>query len=367
MTTLARLRFVVVRANQYSEWVHAEITDAAGAQTVVEVTLGDRSAAVVELLTEAWTRLEGVSIEHESDVPALLRISNAELRVDLVSATAVSALRSAIVQLQAAGNDVSLTEELGGERRESVPLYANINRSLFGDRSVDAFAAAARRAVDNGYLAIKCAPFDEVDRPASVDEVLDLAGPGLDRLAAVVEVVGTEATVLVDCHSRFQAETAPIIGERLAELGVGWYEEPLDPKRFKHALIQLATGLKLPLAGGEMGYGADFFTDLITSDAVEIVMPDVKHCGGVAEARKSGVAAIQAGGRISLHSPTGPVSHLAGGYVTAAVAGAFNLEHAVGETELARRAPVASRAHRERAPVDPRRARPGSRPQRSHR
>ena len=62
-------------------------------------------------------------------------------------------------------------------------------------------------------------------------------------------------------------------------------------------------------------------------------MPDVKYCGGVAEAVRAGRSAIARGGGFSLHSPSGPISLLASGHVTAAVAGALPLEHAVHEVD----------------------------------
>ena len=62
-------------------------------------------------------------------------------------------------------------------------------------------------------------------------------------------------------------------------------------------------------------------------------MPDVKYCGGVAEAVRTGRSAIARGGGFSLHSPSGPISLLASGHVTAAVDGALPLEHAVHEVD----------------------------------
>ena len=73
----------------------------------------------------------------------------------------------------------------------------------------------------------KCAPFDEVRPPSSPDRILDQAATGLARVGAVREAVGAEATVLVDCHSRFERDTAPLIVEELAQLNVGWFEEPV--------------------------------------------------------------------------------------------------------------------------------------------
>ena len=62
-------------------------------------------------------------------------------------------------------------------------------------------------------------------------------------------------------------------------------------------------------------------------------MPDVKHCGGAAVAARAGRAAIDAGGGVSLHSPSGQVSLLASGHVTASMPGAMPLEHAVYEAD----------------------------------
>ena len=87
----------------------------------------------------------------------------------------------------------------------------------------------------------------------------------------------------------------------------------------------------MPIAGGESGYGEEFFAGLIEGGAVSIIMPDVKYCGGVAEAFKAGTAALRAGQSVSLHSPSGPVSSLAGAHVTAATPGAMQLEYAVHE------------------------------------
>jgi L-alanine-DL-glutamate epimerase-like enolase superfamily enzyme len=49
-------------------------------------------------------------------------------------------------------------ELLGGLQRDRVPLYANINRAMFGkDRSPEAFAGAAMRAREAGFRVIKIA------------------------------------------------------------------------------------------------------------------------------------------------------------------------------------------------------------------
>ena len=70
---------------------------------------------------------------------------------------------------------------------------------------------------------------------------------------------------------------------------------------------------------------------LVRSGAVSIAMPDVKYCGGIAEACLAGRSVVRAGGRVSLHSPSGPISQLASAYAAASISGAMALEHAVNE------------------------------------
>ena len=89
----------------------------------------------------------------------------------------------------------------------------------------------------------------------------------------------------------------------------------------------------MPVAGGESGYGEDFYVNLMARQAVRIIMPDIKFCGGAGEAYRAGLAANAVGCRVSLHSPSGPVSQLASAQVTAAIPNAMALEHAVDEAD----------------------------------
>ena len=333
-----RLTFAAVTATPHSEWTFVELRDADGAAALVELTCGAETTRAVSLLAELVFALAGRDDVDETTPDAALGLDSARIAADRALAAAVSALRSAIVIARAAKEGVSLRRTLGGEDVRSVPLYANVNRGLLGTpRAPSDFAAAAERAVREGFETVKCAPFDEVAPPSSPDRILELARLGLERVAAVREAVGPGVTVLVDCHSRFEESTAPIVAERLATLNVGWFEEPVEPTRDADALVRIARAVSMPVAGGESGYGERFFAELVTQGAVEVAMPDVKYCGGVAAAYSAGRGVMEAGGRVSLHSPSGPVAHLAGGHVTAALAGGGEvstpLEYAAHEAE----------------------------------
>jgi galactonate dehydratase len=227
-----------------------------------------------------------------------------------------------------------MTEALGGRPRESIQLYANINRFLSGvtpDRSPSAFARAALRAAEDGFEVIKCAPFDEVNSELGTQEQTAAARTGIERVAAVREAVGADVQLNVDCHCRFGVESAVRVAEELSELDVAWFEEALCPQDDTEGLALVAEQTAIPVAGGERGYGEAFFEDLVKRRAVAIAMPDVEYCGGVAEAYRAGLSALSAGGAVSLHCPSGPVSLIASAHVHAAIPQAMALEHAVYE------------------------------------
>ena len=329
-----RLRFAEVKASEATTWTFVEVHDGEGTVAVAEITCGGNTAETVRLTAELGGRLKGREIADEGDVEGLLGLAVSEMQANMALATAVSGLRTAVSDLRARRRGVTLTEELGGTPQESVLLYANINRHLLTrDRSPASFGRAAELAVSRGFGIVKCAPFDGVGPPSTRGEILDVARLGIERVAAVRAAVGDDVTVLVDCHSRFERHTAPLVAEQLALSNIGWFEEPVEPTKDAGGLTEIAREVSMIVAGGESGYGRDFFRSIVECGALNVIMPDVKYCGGLAEACAAGRAARDAGGDVSLHSPSGPVSLIAGGHATAAMPWAIHLEHAVYEAD----------------------------------
>lgn len=323
--------FAAVEATPWTEWTFARLRAQRGAYADVEITGPDDAASLV---ADQLELLNGKSIDSEADVPRLLHLDDHRLNGDLSMATAVSALRTGVSIIQAIEDGITLTEALGGEPTDSVPLYANINRGLFAtDRTPVDFSKAAERAVGEGFRAVKCAPFDEVTPGSDSIEAVRNAQAGIQRVAAIRAAVGPDLTLMVDCHGRFDVDSAVTVAEEMADLGVTWFEEPVRPNTDPENSARIAARVPMKVAGGEMGYGENLFANLIATDAVSVIMPDVMFCGGAAVAARSGRAAIDAGGGVSLHSPSGPISLLIGGHVTTSVPGAMPLEHAVHEAD----------------------------------
>jgi len=88
-----------------------------------------------------------------------------------------------------------------------------------------------------------------------------------------------------------------------------------------------------PMAGGELLFGVTGFDPLIRNRAVDVIMPDVKHCGGLLELTR--IAAMADASKIDVapHNPSGPVSTAASVQVCAGLKNSNFLELQWGEVD----------------------------------
>jgi len=109
-----------------------------------------------------------------------------------------------------------------------------------------------------------------------------------------------------------------------------WLEEvsPTPPPDDPAAINKAAT---MPTAGGESIYGVEGIYPYIKAEAVDIVMPDVKVCGGLLEVKKIAALAEGAGLLVSPHGPASPVGNAAAAQVSATIPSFNILELAYGE------------------------------------
>src|SRR5690606_2677992 len=126
---------------------------------------------------------------------------------------------------------------LGGAFREAAPVYASgvpaagTREGAEGLRRVE---AEARRLRDAGWTAIKVAVgVDPEGDAASVAVVRDVLGPG--------------GRVFADAAGAYDVRQALHLGERLQELGVGFFEMPVPPEQVDD-YAYLAARLSIPLA-----------------------------------------------------------------------------------------------------------------------
>lgn len=330
------------------EWVFVVAHGAYGLRGYGEATHSGDDAACARLIRQEWApRLEDEALPVEpAALEAWLRRWTSPAN-DRVACTAYSAVEGALCDLAARTTEVPLWRWLSTgpaapapptprtPAPPEAPLYATLNRGIF-DRSPRGFAAAARQAAAEGFRRLKCAPFDGVTRGGSQRDsehqaAIDLAFARLDSMRADVP---PDVELMVDCHGRLLEHEAPSVAQRLAHSGVRWLEEPVpfdpDPAALARVRRALRQNPAAPqVAAGELMFGVDGFRPLLDSEAVDIVMPDVKHCGGVMAACAIAQEAAARSVATAPHNPSGPISTLASAHVCAAVGGL--LEYAWGE------------------------------------
>jgi L-alanine-DL-glutamate epimerase-like enolase superfamily enzyme len=115
----------------------------------------------------------------------------------------------------------------------------------------------------------------------------------LERVRAVRASLPDDVELMVDVNQHWDLVTARRYAPPLADLRVGWLEEPLHPDDVVgHAL--LAKSSPLPIALGENIYSAEAFAGFLHADAVDIVQVDVTRVGGVTEWLRIAQAAVAA-------------------------------------------------------------------------
>ena len=236
--------------------------------------------------------------------------------------------------------DQPVYQLLGGKTREEVMVYADCHAGEAMVSSADegqeestyepdAYAQAARGAVEDGFDAVK---FD-LDVPSG-RELNTLSRhfdpPEIEHkrrvVEAVTEEIGHDAEVAVDLHWNFSPETAERLCRALEPYDLAWIEDPLPPEN-TDAMRELKRRVNATILTGENRYGRHGFRDLIEDQAVDFLAPDVPKTGGIAETKKIAEMAETYYQALVPHNIGSPVATAATVHVGATVPNFVALEY----------------------------------------
>jgi galactonate dehydratase len=329
---IAGLRFAGINVTPKTNWSFVEVQSEDGRTGTGECTLANHEAALAVEVARLDEALRGADARDRNALARVLLHAPA----GLVRHAALSAVEQALWDLAAQEAGVPIWRLLGGRLRERVVLYANINRGI-AKRVPEGFAEAARRAVADGFAAVKLAPFDPFVWEDAADPAQRAAYvQGLERIAAVRDAVGPGIDVMVDCHWRFSAGGAAALVRDVARFDLFWLECPLAEANLAELrrIRALANERGMRLAGAETLAGLAGFAPVIAAGAYDVLMPDIKYCGGHEEMRRIAALAQVHGIEIAPHNPTGPICHAHTVQVCATIANLGRLEVQFGETPL---------------------------------
>jgi galactonate dehydratase len=319
---------VIVRVNHRGDWVFVLVHTDAGITGLGEASHGGNDALLLATIQVFERQLVGVSaLQIEAIWRKLARFDGGR-----VSHTALSGIEQSLWDILGQHLGVPIHVLFGGAVRDRLRLYANVNRHV-RDRSPEGFARAARQAVDQGFTAVKLAPFDELREPDHVRTGPQAAWrSGVARVEAVRAAIGGHIDLAVDCHGRMEPSEAIQVGRALAGCDLLWYEEPV-PHTHVDGLARVSNAVPMPIASAESIFGMEGFRPFLTRRLVDVIMPDIKHAGGLMETLRIAHAARMSQLLVAPHNPSGPVATVATAHVACTLPNYAILEYAWGEVD----------------------------------
>lgn len=212
--------------------------------------------------------------------------------------SAIAGIDQALWDIKGKALGVPVHELLGGAVRDSMRMYCWIG----GDRPAD-IATHASEVVAKGFSAFKMngtAEMAIVDSHAKIDEAVA-------RASEARAAVGPDVGIAIDFHGRVHRPMAKALLRELEFINPMFIEEPVLPEHL-HCLPQIAGGLSFPIATGERLHTRFEFRDLLEARMVDIIQPDISHCGGISEARRIAIMAEAYDVALAPHCPLGPLT-----------------------------------------------------------
>ncbi len=316
----------VVNVTKRGDWVFVKIHADDGSTGVGEASHGGGDGRVVQIIKELTPALIGRDVFQIEDFHRRFYHEHEGHAYH----PAISGIEHALWDLVGKALSIPTHRLLGGSCREKIRVYANINRATW-DRTPEGFSQNARKAVEEGFTAIKCAPFDDVSvRDISRGVLTHAIRTGIERIRRIRETIGPDIDLMVDCHSRFNPGLIIQTARELDELHLFWIEDPI-PTTDLDALSHVSQSTSMPIATGEQLRTKSAFQRLLASRAADFILPDVKHVGGILELKKIAAMAEAANVMVTPHNPSGPVATAASVQCMATVPNFAILEYAWGE------------------------------------
>ena len=296
----ARVDRVVV--DPKTEWVSLTLTSDNGLSGRGEAMCPNPGALLQSALEIAAAKLVGRTVKSSAPPPKPLADDKA---IGLLEATVHATIDQCLWDLRTRSTDMPIYGALGPTLRTSIPLYANINRGT-RERSPETFAARAALAIEDGFDAVKIAPFDDLTRQnGHTTAGRNALALGLERVNAVRDAIGPDNLLMIDCHCRFHLPGALQFLKAAEPVRIDWFEDVL-PYHELTPWAQLRANAPVLLAGGETARGIRDLLPFLDQGIWDVVMPDVRFIG-ITELAAMDLLAEQYQVQLAPHNPRGPI------------------------------------------------------------
>jgi L-alanine-DL-glutamate epimerase-like enolase superfamily enzyme len=150
--------------------------------------------------------------------------------------------------------------------------------------------------------------------------------PALARHLKDARAVAGDRPLMADATQSFRFEALRPLARPLAELSLGWLEEPFPADDLETYARWRDEPVRPPVALGENSYRLDGFRRILDVVRPDVVQPDITKTGGISEGRDICREILAHGTRACLHMYGGPIGLYASAHLSAAIDGMSWLE-----------------------------------------
>jgi L-alanine-DL-glutamate epimerase-like enolase superfamily enzyme len=256
----------------------------------------------------------------------------------------MSAIDIALWDIKGKALGVPVYQLLGGQTNKKLRVYASQIQFGWGDKeepgekllmiTPEDYANATRKAMSEGYTAVKVDPIALSDRepdgggPWKTTGVLEnhVLETAVNRIAAIREAGGPDLDIIIELHSYTDAVSAVQLGRELEKYRIFYYEEPCSPLNPGN-MLEVHRALNIPIASGERIYGRTGFREFLEQHSLQIVQPDICLCGGLSEAKKISDMASTYDCAVQIHVCGSPIAKAAALHIETALPNFLIHEH----------------------------------------
>lgn len=224
-------------------------------------------------------------------------------RAGAVVYSAISGIEQALWDIKGKALGVPVWQLLGGKCRDKIRMYAHLV-PFSDDPSDDDIKRWAEKRIGDGFNALKTSmltpPIRHIDTAKTIKHIVH-------KMKVLREAIGDDIDFAIDFHGRISPAMAPILCKELEQYYPMFIEEPVLPENVD-AMVKVSQKTTIPIAAGERLFTTYGFRELIEKQAVNVVQPDVCHCGGILQAFKIAAMAQNYFINVAPHNPLGPVA-----------------------------------------------------------
>jgi len=209
----------------------------------------------------------------------------------------IGTIENALWDIAAQSLGVPLWQMLGGKRFECLPVYASGGLPY----DPDVLRRELEGYLEQGFTAVKVRMWKSLRED-------------IEKIRLCREVLGPDVRLMVDSvmghnASPWSAKDALARAKAIEEFEITWYEDPVGNGDYE-GFARVRDGTRIPVAAGESAVGMNDFMRFFDAAALDIVLPDTVHSGGIGFVREITAVARSRNVRVVLHNWGGAASIL---------------------------------------------------------